>query len=86
MTAVPTRLELLAALDDPDPSNKLSIAISLATERLVAAMNEQARRAGQIPDPVVLPLPDTEIEAFALEVFMEEITRMGVRVVLRGLH
>lgn len=82
MTAVPTRRELFAALDDPDPNNPLSVAIALATERYASELNEQARRAGEVPNPVLLTLPDTETEAFALEVFMEQLSRMGLRVVL----
>ena len=86
MTAVPSRSELIAALNDPDPNNPLSGAIAHAIERYTAALSEQTQRAGQFLETLVLRPPDTEIEAFALEVFLEQIAQMGIRVVLRGQH
>ena len=37
-----------------------------------------------MPDPLVLPAPKTEIEAFALELFTREITAAGTRVRIKG--
>jgi hypothetical protein len=84
VTAVPSRQELLAAIDDPDATNPLALNIVALLDGYTAALNAQARRAGAIPETVILAAPNTEIEAFALELFTSHITSMGVRVEIKG--
>mgnify|MGYP001205392380 CR=1 FL=1 len=84
MTAIPSRQDLLAALDDPDPVNPLALQIAAALDSYGAALNEQARRAGAVPETLVLATPTTEIEAFAFELFTSQITNLGVRVRIKG--
>jgi len=80
MHHVPTRAELLAALDDPNPDNPLAVAIGNVLASYAIELNQQADRAGASPNPLVLPTPQTEIEAFALELFTEEMRGAGIRV------
>lgn len=84
MTAIPSRQDLLAALDDPDPANPLTLQIAAALDSYGAALNEQARRAGAVPETLVLATPTTEIETFAFELFTSQITNLGVRVRIKG--
>jgi hypothetical protein len=81
---IPTRAEILAAMNDPDPANPLAAAIGAAIMAFGDALNAQVERAGAIPDPVVLPAPTTEIEAFALELFVQELSGTGIRVKIQG--
>lgn len=84
MTRVPpSRAELIAALDDPNPDNPLATAIAAVIASYANELNQQASRAGAIPKPVILPMPQTEIEAFALELFSEEIRGMGIHITLK---
>ena len=84
MTRVPpTRAELLAALEDHNIDNPLAVAISAVIASYANALNQQASRASAIPNPVVLPMPQTELEAFALELFTEEIRSLGIRIILK---
>ncbi len=82
MPHVPTRAELLAALDDPNPENPITTAIAAVITSYGNALAEQVSRAGGWPNPLVLPTPQTEIEAFALELFTEEIRSNGIRITL----
>ena len=84
MPAQPTRAQLLAALNDPDPANPLAVAVSETLERYTKQLAEQASRNGAWPNPLMLPAPATEIEAFALELFMKEMTASGITVRLKG--
>jgi hypothetical protein len=84
MTAIPTRAELVAALADPDPANPLAAAIGAAIMAFGDALNTQVERAGAIPDPFLLPAPTTEVEAFALDVFVRELSGTGTRVKIKG--
>jgi hypothetical protein len=83
MSAIPTRAEMFAAIRDANTDNPLAAAIAAAISAYGDALNEQAHRAGAIPDPIVLPKPTTEIEAFALELFVNELSMSGARVVVR---
>lgn len=78
---VPTRAELLAAVDDPDPRNPLAIAIADVIARYADELSLQADLCNGMPNPVVLPVPETEIEAFALELFTADIAALGIRIV-----
>jgi hypothetical protein len=80
MHHVPTRAELLAALDDPNSGNPLATAIAAVITSYGNALADQANRAGAFPNPLVLPTPQTELEAFALELFTEEIRGAGIRI------
>ena len=80
MHHIPTRAELLAALDDPNPGNQLAVAISETLAGYAKQLADQADRAGAWPNPVVLSAPATELEAFALELFTEEIRGAGIRI------
>jgi hypothetical protein len=80
MHHVPTRAELLAALDDPNPGNPLAVAIAETLAGYAKQLADQAKRAGAWPNPVVLPAPATELEVFALELFTEEIRGAGIRI------
>lgn len=84
MPAQPTRAELLAALNDPDPANPLAVAIAQTLERYTQQLAKQAGRKGAWHNPLVVPAPATEIEAFALELFMKEMDASGIRVRLKG--
>jgi hypothetical protein len=84
MSKVPTRAELMAAITDPDISNPLAAEIALAITAYADELNRQVERAGAMPDPLVLPAPSTEIEAFALELFSREIAAAGARVKIKG--
>ena len=84
MTAVPNRQALLDALNDPDPHNPLARQIEAALDACGAALNDQARRAGAVPQTLVLPLPVTEVEAFAIEVFANDLANLGVRVKIQS--
>jgi hypothetical protein len=84
MPAQPTRAELLAALSDPDPANPLAVAVSQTLERYTKQLAEQAGRNGAWPNPLILPAPVSETEAFALELFMNEIAASGITVRLKG--
>jgi hypothetical protein len=81
---IPTRAEMLVAMNAPDPANPLAAAIGAAIMAFGDALNTQVERAGAIPDPVVLPAPTTEIEAFALELFVQELSGTGIRVKIKG--
>lgn len=84
MTRVPpTRAELLAALEDHNVDNPLAVAISAVIASYANELNQQASRAGAIPNPVILPMPQTELEAFALELFSEEIRSVGIQISLK---
>jgi hypothetical protein len=83
MTAIPTRADMLAALADPDPANPLAAAIGAAIMAFGDALNTQVERAGAIPDAVILPAPSTEIEAFALDLFVQELSGTGIRVKIK---
>lgn len=83
MHHVPTRAELLAALDDPDDRNPLAAQIAAVIASYGNALAEQANRAGAVPQPLILPMPTTELEAFALELFTEDIRMMGIRISLQ---
>ena len=82
MHHVPTRAELLAALDDPSSGNPLTTAIAAVITFYQNALADQAARAGAFPNPLVLPVPQTELEAFALELFTEEMRSSGIRITL----
>jgi hypothetical protein len=84
MPTQPTRAELLAALSAPDPANPLAVAVSQALERYTKQLSKQASRKGGWPNPLVLPAPATEIEAFALELFMKEMAASGITVRIKG--
>ncbi len=84
MTAIPSRNDLIAAINDPDPANPLARQIEAAFTEFGEALNEQARRAHAVPTTLVLSVPRTEVEAFALELFTREIARMGVRVQVKA--
>lgn len=81
--APPTRAELLAALEDHNPDNPLAVAIGAVIASYANELNQQTSRAGAIPYPVILPMPQTELEAFALELFSEEIRSMGIHITLK---
>lgn len=84
MTRVPpSRAELIAALDDPNPDNPLATAIAAVIASYANELNQQASRAGVMPNLVILPMPQTELEAFALELFTEEIRSLGIRIKLK---
>lgn len=84
MTRVPpTRAELLAALEDHNVDNPLAVAIAAIIASYANELNQQASRAGAIPNPVILPMPQTELEAFALELFTEEIRSVGIQIILK---
>ena len=80
MHHVPTRAELLAALDDPNADNPLAAAIAAAITSYGNALAGQVTRAGAFHNPLVLPMPQSELEAFALELFAEEIRGAGIRI------
>lgn len=87
--AVPTRAELLAAIDDPDPRNPMAIAIADVVARYADELSLQASLCNGMPNPLVLPAPSTEIEAFALELFAADIAALGIRIVFerpRDMH
>lgn len=82
MKRIPTRVEMLAALDDPNPANPLAVAIADCIASYGAQLNEQARRAGEWPNPLKLQSPRTELESFALELFTAELAKSGIRVIV----
>jgi hypothetical protein len=85
MSKIPTRAELMAAIADPDMSNPLAAEIALAITAYADELNRQMERGGAMPNPLVLPAPATEIEAFALELFANEFTAAsGTRVKIKG--
>lgn len=57
MHDIPTRAELLAALDDPNPENPVTTAIAAVITSYESALAEQVSRAGGWPNPLVLPMP-----------------------------
>ncbi len=84
MSKVPTRAELMAAITDPDMSNPLAAKIAAVIVEYTTALHQQMERACAMPDPLVLPAPTTEIEAFALELFAHELAAAGARVKIKG--
>jgi hypothetical protein len=80
MTAVPTRADMLAALADPDGSNPLAARIAAAITGYGDMLNEQARRAGAVPNPFVVAMPRTAVDVFALEAFTRELAASGIKV------
>lgn len=83
-TAIPTRAELAAALDDPDPANPLARALAAALEAYTAAFETSVSRAGGFKGAIVVPAPKTEVEAFALEILSREFSAVGIRIKLKG--
>jgi len=84
MPTQPTRTDLLAALNAPDPANPLAVAVSQALERYTKQLSEQTNRNGAWPTRFMLPAPATEIEAFALELFTKETVASGITVRIKG--
>jgi hypothetical protein len=84
MSQIPTRAELQAAIDDPSDNNPLSDRIAAVVQDYAKALADQAKRAGAVPDPLVLPVPQTELEAFALELFISDIRTMGIRIAFKS--
>lgn len=82
MTAIPSRAGLLAALEDPDPMNPLAAGIVAACDGYARSLEQQAIRVGRKPESIVLAKPVTEVEAFALELFMQQLGGSGIRVTL----
>jgi hypothetical protein len=80
MTAVPTRAEMLAALADPNQANPLAARIGAAITGYGDLLNEQARRAGAVPNPFVVVMPRTAVDVFALEAFTRELAASGIQV------
>ena len=80
----PTRAELIAALDDPDPANPLAQAVAACVSAYADELNNQASCRGAWPNPLVLPAPATEVEAFALELFMQQMIASNIRVRIKG--
>ena len=83
MQAVPTRAELLAAVEDHDPGNPLGVAIAVAVASYANMLGEQAERHA-ILHTVMLPMPSNEIEDFAIELFVSELAAMGMHVSFQG--
>ena len=83
MHAVPTRAELLAAVEDHDPGNSLGVEIAVAVASYANILGEQAE-CKKVVHTVVLPMPHTETEAFALELFSTELAAMGIHVIIKG--
>lgn len=84
MTRVPpTRAELIAAIADANPANPLAAAIGAVITSYGVELDNHAKRAGSLPVPILLSAPHTEIEAFALELVVNELSAMGGRVQIR---
>ena len=83
-TAPLTRDELIAALDDPDPANPLARAVADCISAYAAELDIHASRIGAWPDQLVLPAPATEVEAFAFELFMQQMAASNLRVRIKG--
>ena len=89
MTAVPTRADMLSALADPDETNPLAAQIASAIVGYGDQLSEQAHRAGAVPNPFVVAMPRSAVDAFALEEFTKELSALGIRVsitVASGTH
>jgi hypothetical protein len=84
MSKVPTRAELMAAISDPDMTHPLAAEIAAVIMDYTDELNRQIERAGAMPDPLILPAPRTEIEAFALELLTHEFATIGSRVKIRS--
>lgn len=84
MSHTPSRAELLAALEDSDPKNPLARAIADAISDYSTALEKQTSKTGRFSGTIVFRTPATEIEAFALELFTEEIRAAGINVRIGG--
>jgi hypothetical protein len=82
MTSIPSRARLLSALVNPDPNNPIAGSIVAACDNYTRSLEQQMMRAGGMPESIVLPTPVTEIEAFALELFIRQLGGSGIRVML----
>jgi hypothetical protein len=67
MTVPPSRAEILAALQDPTPS-ALGSRIAKAITAYARAFDDEALR-----EIIRLPTPTDEVEAVALELFLDEM-------------
>jgi hypothetical protein len=83
-TTPPTRDELIAALGDPDPANPLARAVAACISAYAAELDDQASRIGAWPDPLVLPAPATEVEAFAFELFVQQMAASNIGIRIKG--
>jgi len=84
MKHIPTRNELMTAMNDPDATNPLAFEVASALVAFTDQFAEQTDQQGQLPAPFVVAMPETEIQAYALELFTKEITRLGVKVIFKG--
>jgi hypothetical protein len=71
MNKQPSRAEIIAALNDPNP-NPLADSIADAIAKYSRAFADEATRRGGLKH-IRLPAPTTEVEAVAFELFVEQI-------------
>ena len=86
MHQVPTRAAMIDAITQGDQWHPLALDITVAIRSFGDALALQSRRACGIPDPVILASPRTEVEAFALELFLLETANTGLRVTLKTMN
>jgi hypothetical protein len=82
MHQVPSRAAVISAIIQGDQWHPIALGITAALRTFGDQLEAQAYRACGIPDPVVLSVPRTEIEAFALELFLLETAHTGMRITL----
>jgi len=84
MKHIPTRDELITAMNDPDATNPLAFEVATALVAITDQFAEQTDQQGQLPAPFIAAMPETEIQAYALELFTSEISRLGVKIVFKS--
>jgi hypothetical protein len=84
MTVPPTRAQILAALQD-SAENPLAARVAGAVAAYGRAFEEEAHRRGGL-EFIRLPAPTDEVEAVALELFLDEIRAQmpSVRIKIKG--
>jgi hypothetical protein len=71
MTLPPSRAEILAALQDPNP-HPLADRVADALDALARSFSDEAARGGSL-EHIRLPAPTNEVEGVALELFMQQV-------------
>jgi hypothetical protein len=68
-----TEVEIMQALDDPDPGNAIAIEVARLIQGYTANFQRYVQRTGRIPTDILHVTPRSPIEAVAMRLTAETI-------------
>lgn len=75
-----SREEIEQALSSGAPEQPLAVAVESASTDYTVLMERQVEREGGLPNVLKLPEPCTATEAYAMELFVAELRKLGMNV------